>query len=204
MEKNRKNRVVMLGALLALGLVLAGLGTALGVGEAFQGIEKSFGVVITCGQVTISEEGKTVVLNFTLPEGENYAWKTSNGAIHIFTMTEEEIEKSQTEIKADMNRFLEIAKRDSRVQELIEGKEYDVAGTGTCFKDGEKDDTTLLMLEVEGKDYMVTIDTNRETVESIEEQQNATGFSVSSGPDGEITWSEGVQEGVQRPAIQER
>ncbi|MCK4398291.1 MAG: hypothetical protein KAV25_04795 [Methanophagales archaeon] len=52
---------------------------------------------------------------------------------------------------------------------------------------------------------MVTIDMNSETVKSIEEQQfSVTGFSISTGPDGETTWSEGVPEGVHRPPIQKR
>ena len=47
MEKNfRKNRVALLGALLLAGLVLAGLGTALGVGEAFRRFEKTFSAVV--------------------------------------------------------------------------------------------------------------------------------------------------------------
>lgn len=84
-----------------------------------------------------------------------------------------------------------------------------MTGTGTGFKDGKKIDTAFLTLEVEGKYYMVTIDMNSETVKSIEEQQfSVTGFSISTGPDGETTWSEGVPEGVpegvHRPPIQKR
>ena len=194
MEKNRRNRVALLGALFVIGLVLAGLGTALGVGEVFQGAEKTFRTVIITSQVTISEDGK-VVQNFTLPEGENYTWETSDYGIHIFTMTDEEMEKRQAELEAEMNRLLEIAKKDSRVQELIEGKEYNVTGTGTGFKDGKKIDTAFLMLDVEGKYYVVTIDMNSETVKSLEEQ-NLGGYTITTGPDGETTWSEGVPGGV--------
>ena len=198
MEKNfRRNRVALLGALLVIGLVLAGLGTALGVGGVFQ-FEKTFRTVVITDQVTICEDGKTVVQNFTLPEGEEYTWETSEGGIHIFTTTEEETEKRQAELEAELNKCLEIAKRDSRVQELLEGKEYNVLGTGTGIRDGEKIDRTLLVLEVEGKTYVVKIDMNSETVKSVEEH-------ITTGPDGEtISWSEGVPEGVHRPAIPER
>jgi hypothetical protein len=201
MEKSRRNRVALLGALLVIGLVLAGLGTALGVGEVFQGVEKTFSAVVITSQVTISEDGK-VVQNFTLPEGEgyNYTWETSEGAIHIFKMPKEEMEKRQAEAEAQMDRFLEIAKKDSRVQELIEGKEYHVTGTGTGFKDGKKVDTALLMLDVEGKYYVVTIDMNSETVKSVEEQQSPTGGFIT-GPDGETKWSEGVHRPEWLPPI---
>ncbi|MBC8521706.1 MAG: hypothetical protein H8D26_06935, partial [Methanomicrobia archaeon] len=114
MKKNRRNRVALLGALLVTGLVLAGLGTALGVGEVFQEIGKAVGVVAIGNQVTVYEDGK-VIENFTLPEGGEYTWETSDYGIHIGTMTEEEMEKRQAEHEAELNKWLEIAKNDSRV-----------------------------------------------------------------------------------------
>jgi hypothetical protein len=205
MEKNRRNRVALLGALLVTGVVLAGMGTALGVEEAVQGIMgKAVSVVSLLGmgdQVTVYEDGK-VIDNFTLAEGEEYIRETSDYAIHIGTMTEEEMAKRQAEAEAQMDELLEIAKKDSRVQELIEGKEYNVTGMGTGFTGGmdeQKIDTVFLMLEVEGKYYVVTIDMGSETVKSVEEQQSPVGYFISRGPDGETTWSEGVPEGIHRP-----
>lgn len=199
--------MALLGALLVTGLVLAGLGNALGAGAVFQEKAKVFGAMVISDQVTIYEDGK-VIQNFTLPEGEReeYTWDTSDGAIHIFKMTEEEMEKRQAEAEAQMNRSLEIAKKDSRVQELIVGKEYNVTVMGTSFTgrmDEQKIDTAFLMLEVEGKYYVVTIDLNSETVKSVEEQQSPAG-SFITGPDGETTWSEGIPEGVHRPPIPKR
>jgi uncharacterized protein YggL (DUF469 family) len=196
MEKIRRNRVALLGALLVTGLVLAGLGTALGVGEAFQEIGKSVGVVAIGNQVTVYEDGK-VIDNFTLPEGESYTWETSDYGIHVGTMTEEEMEKIQTEHEAEFNKWLEIAKKDSRVQELIEDKEYKAVNAGKGGKIGEEG-TAFLTLDVEGKYYVVTIDLDSETVKSVEEVQNLAG-GVTVGPDGETKWSEGVPEGIHRP-----
>jgi hypothetical protein len=206
MEKNRRNRVALLGALFVTGLVLAGLGTALGVGEVFQEIGKAVSVVTTGDQVTVYEDGK-VVQNFTLPDGEsyNYTCESSDGAIRIFggKMTEEEMEKQQAEFEAEVNKWLEIAKNDSRVQALIEGKNYSVVSTGKAGEIGEEN-TAILQLGVEGKFYVVTIDLNNETVKSLEEQQSATGFSITTGPDGETKWSEGVPEGIHRPPTTKR
>ena len=191
MKKNTKRRVALLGALLVAGMVLAGLGTAFGAGAVFQEKAKEFRAIVISDQVTIYEDGK-VALNFTLPEGENYTWETRDHAIHIGIMTDEEMEKRQAEAETEMNRFLEIAKKDSRVQELIEGKEYNVTGMGsTGFRDGKKVDTAFLMLEVEGKYYVVTIDMNSETVKAVEEQQSPAGGFIT-GPDGKTKWSEGV------------
>ena len=194
-----RNRVALLGALLVTGLVLAGIGTAFGAGAVFQEKAKVFRAIVISDQVTIYEDGE-VALNFTLLEGENYTWETRDHAIHIGIMTDEEMEKRQAEAEAEMNRFLEIAKKDSRVQELIEGKEYNVAGTGTGFKDGKKIDTAFLMLDVEGKYYVVTIDMNSETVKSVEEQQSPAGGFIT-GPDGETKWSEGVHRPEWLPPI---
>ena len=205
MEKNTRNRVALLGALFVTGLVLAGLGTALGGGEVFQRIGKAVSVVGIGDQVTVYEDGK-VIENFTLPEGEEYTWETSDYGIHIGPMTEEEMEKRQAEAEAQKNRFLEIAKKDSRVQELLEGKEYSVTGMGTGFTGGmdeQKIETAFLTLEVEGKYYVVTIDMNSETVNSVEEQQSPAGGFIT-GPDGETKWSEGIPEGVHRPPIPKR
>lgn len=206
MEKNRRNRVALLGALFVTGLVLAGLGTALGVGEVFQEIGKAVSVVMTGDQVTVYEDGK-VVQNFTLPDGEsyNYTCESSDGAIRIFggKMTEEEMEKKQAEFEAEVNKWLEIAKNDSRVQALIEGENYSVVSTGKAGEIGEEN-TAILQLGVEGKFYVVTIDLNNETVKSVEEQQDATGFSITTGPDGETKWSEGVPEGIHRPPTTKR
>lgn len=198
--------MALLGALLVTGLVLAGLGTALGVGEVFQEIGKVVSVVGIGDQVTVYEDGK-VIDNFTLPEGGEYTWETSKGAIHIFSMTEEEMEKRQAEAEAQMNRSLEIAKKDSRVQELIEGKEYNVTGMGTGFTGGmdeQKIDTAFLTLDVEGKYYVVAIDMSSKTVKSVEEQQSPAGYFITTGPDGETTWSEGIPEGIHRPPIPKR
>ncbi|MCK4398292.1 MAG: hypothetical protein KAV25_04800 [Methanophagales archaeon] len=109
MEKNTKNRVALLGALLITGMVLAGMGTALGVGELFRGIGKTVSVVATGDQVTIYAEGK-VVHNFTLPEGEEFAWGISDGAIRVFSMTEEEKERRQAEHEAELNSSLRSVK----------------------------------------------------------------------------------------------
>ena len=194
MEKNRKNRVVLLGALLVLGLVLAGIGTVLGVGEVFQGINEKVvcGVIVVGNQVTLYEDGKAID-NFTLPEGEEYTWENVDYAIHVGPVTAEEKRQAE-ESEAEMNRSLEIAKRDSRVQELIEGKEYDVISAGTSFTGGMAEriiDISVLTLEVEGKYYVVTVDMNSETVMSVEEQQSPSGFvSIGAGDKREPTWSE--------------
>jgi len=198
MEKNfRRNRVALLGALLVTGLVLAGLGTALGVGEAVQGImRKTVSIVGTGDQVIVYEDGK-VIENFTLPEGEEYTWETSDYGIHISTMTEEEMDKRQAEHEAELNKWLEIAKNDSRVRELIEDREYKAVYAGKGGKIGE--DTAFLTLDVEGKYYVVAIDRDSETVKLVEEQQSLAGGFITVGPDGETKWSEGVPEGIHRP-----
>ena len=160
------------------------------------------GVLVVGNQVTLYEDGKAID-NFTLPEGEEYTWENVDYAIHVGPVTEEEKRQAE-ESEAEMNRSLEIAKRDGRVQELIEGKEYDVIGAGTSFTGGMAErmsDISVLMLEVEGKYYVVAIDMNSETVISVEEQQSPS-VSIWAEDKREPTWSEEEPEGVHRPPIQ--
>ena len=186
---------------------MAGIETVLGVGEVFQGINEKVvcRVILVGNQVALYEDGKEID-NFTLPEGEEYTWENVYYAVHVGPMTEEEKRQAAEESEAEMNRSLEIAKRDSRVQELIEGKEYDVISAGTSFTGGMAErmiDISVLTLEVEGKYYLVTVDMNSETVISVEEQQSPSGFvSIGAGDKREPTWSEEEPEGVLRPPIQ--
>lgn len=83
-------------------------------------------------------------------------------------LSKEEIEKAQAEHEAELNEWLEIAKKDERVQELIAGKEYEVVSTGQLFS--EKGRMAILTLKVEEKYYKITLNMNSETVESVEEE----------------------------------
>ncbi|NJD76384.1 MAG: hypothetical protein FIB08_04715 [Candidatus Methanoperedens sp.] len=185
MEKRIRNRVALLGGLFVIGLTLAGIGNALGAGTAFQGIEEGIRAIATGDQVTIYK-GDKVVQNFTLQEGQEYTWNTSNGGIYIGRMTKEEIEKKQAGHEAEFNESLEVAMKDSRVQEIIAGKGYRIVGaivgagegsalTGTGQETGNKMST--LTFKVEDKYYRVMIDMKNETVTSVEEQSQgeATG-----------------------------
>ncbi len=171
MEKRMKNRLALLSILLIAGLLMAGAATALGAGKVLQGKPSVFSArVDQGGNVIIDQDGK-VVQNFTLPEGENYTWETSNGRIQIHKMTKEEIEKEQTQHETELNRLLEIAKKERQVQELIEGQDYKVVGSGQAGTYGKI--VSSIMLDVEGKYYKVTIDLNSEAVISVEEQNSS-------------------------------
>ena len=85
-----------------------------------------------------------------------------------FLVVNESIEKARAEHEAELNEWLEIAKKDERVQELIAGKEYEVVSTGQLFS--EKGRMAILTLKVEDKYYKITLNMNSETVESVEEE----------------------------------
>ena len=128
MKDEMKNRLALLSILLIAGLVMAGIGTALGAGDIlkFAGKRVSASVMTNedgMDEVTIREDGK-VVKGFLLEDSGNYTIETSDGkiVIAIWKMTKEEMKKHQAEAEAEKNEFLEIAKKDSRVQELIDGK----------------------------------------------------------------------------------
>lgn len=191
MEERMKNRLALLGNLLVIGLILAGIGSALGAGTVLQKPDL-FLAKISDGNIVVSKNNE-VIDTLTLQEGKNYTLDTSGGSIRLGYLTKEEMERAQAERSAELNNLIEIAKRDSKVQKLIEGKKYTVIGTGlmgfsnpqTVYISSEpnengtydliaphdgKEKTGFVGLEIEGKYYKVTIDLNGETVKSIEEQ----------------------------------
>lgn len=194
MKTKMKKRIVLLSVLLVIGLLMAGIGTVLGAGEVLKFSGKELSASVTTNKdgmhvVTIQEDGR-VVKEFTLPESsEDYIIETSNGKIVIGKMTKEEIEKSQSEAEVEKKEFLEIAKKDSKVQEIIDGKDYKVIGIGISGAIKGESDIAVLSLEVEGKFYEITIDLNSETVKSIEEQSSGV-IENCYGPDGAIDCSE--------------
>ena len=94
--------------------------------------------------------------------------ETESSSSEPILIKNESIEKTRAEHEAELNEWLEIAKKDERVQELIAGKEYEVVSTGQLFS--EKGRMAILTLKVEDKYYKITINMNSETVESVEEE----------------------------------
>lgn len=171
MEKRMKNRLTLLGCLLVIGLTLAGIGSAYGAGTVLQEKPVVFRAVVDQnGSVVIDRDGK-VVQTFVMPdvpEGETRTWDTSGGRITVHNMTKKEIEEAQAKHETELNKLLEIAKKDNRVQELIAGKDYKIVGTGQVGR-GNKIDTKILTFEVESRYYKVTIDMNSQSVKSVEQ-----------------------------------
>ena len=167
----------------APGLLLVSTATASSAGVSQEFTNRSSVKITGDGTVTVYRVGKAVQ-NFTLPEGEEYSIETPSGRIHIGRMTKEEVEKAQAEDEVEMNELLEIAKEDSKIQELVDGKDYEVVAMGKVGKIGEED-TAILTLDVEGKYYKVTIDLHSETVESVE-QQSSSMIEFCVGPECEI------------------
>jgi hypothetical protein len=76
---------------------------------------------------------------------------------------------------------VKIALNDSRVQELIEGKEYQVFGVGTVGGIGSAD-RVALGLGIEEKGYTIWVDMKNQTVTSIEEQSGVMLMHICVGP----------------------
>jgi len=186
MEGEMKNRLALLGILLVTGLLMAGIGTAIGAGSLLKFAGKQVRAVAMNDQLKIYEDNK-LVKEITLPEGE-YVWESSGYKIVLHKMTAEEMKKHQAEAEAEKNEFLEIAKKDGRVRELIDGKAYEVVSVSTIGTVKGETKTAILMLEVEGKYYEVTIDLNSKTVKSVEEKSSAV-IENCYGPNGPVDCS---------------
>ncbi|RLI04574.1 hypothetical protein DRO26_04350 [Candidatus Bathyarchaeota archaeon] len=133
-------------------------------------------------QLKIYEDGK-LVKELTL-SGE-YTIEISGHKIVLHKMTSEEMKKKIAEHQEKLNKWLEIANKDSRVQELTngEGIQYKegkyvlryslTTREGKLVPRGEPADTVILAFEANGKIYEVKIDLKSETVTSVEERSSA-------------------------------
>ncbi len=127
MNGEMKNRLVLLSILLVTGLVTAGIVTVSGASNSLKFAGKEVRVVAMGEQLKIYMDGK-LVKEITLPEEGEYNF-TIEAAGHklqhkitIHKMTEEEIKEAQAEHEKMMNKWLEIANKDSRIQELTNGE----------------------------------------------------------------------------------
>ena len=174
MKGEIKKRLALLSILLVAGLVMASIATVLGASNLLKFAGKEVRVVAMGEQLKIYENGK-IVKEIPMPEGEyNFTIEVAGHKllhkITVHKMTKEEIEKAQAEYEKEMNEWLEIANKDSRIQELtnregIQSKDVISAITGN-------EDEVTLMVKVEGKYYKITIDLNSKTVKSVEEQSS--------------------------------
>jgi len=184
MNGEMKNRLALLSILLVAGLLMAGIGTALGAGNLLKFAGKQVSAVAMNDQLKIYEDGK-LVKEITLPKGE-YTIETSGHKIVFRKMTKEEIEKAQAEHEKEMEKWIEIVNKDSKIQELTNGKGIQSKDVISAIT-GSEDEVTLTV-KVEGKYYKITIDLNSETVKSIEEQSSAVTENCY-GPNGPIDCS---------------
>ena len=192
MKGEMKNRLALLSILLVAGLLMAGMGTVLGAGNLLRFAGKQVSAVAMNDQLKIYEDGK-LVKEVTLPEGEyTYTIKTTEISGHkiVFRkMTKEEIEKAQAEHEKEMEKWIEIANKDSRIQELTNGKGIQYKGEEyNVIAAASSKDEVVLGVEIEGKWYKITIDLNNETVKSIEEHESPS-MSTCYGPEGPIDCS---------------
>ena len=182
MKREIKNRIGLLSILLVAGLLMASIGTALGAGNMFQGFGsgKDVALVMADGQMTIYEDGKAIEnLTLNLQEGEAYTWDYENGKIKVGTISIEDIQIEENNglqmnmgdlgarSGTELNEFIEIAEKDSKVQEIIEGNDYQVVANAVMTEGGSK--ILRLMFDVEGKLYEVKIDFDSKTVKSVDE-----------------------------------
>ena len=186
MKRVMRKRLALLGILLVAGFAMAGIATAFGAGNLVK--EKKVRIESVNDHLKIYENGK-LVKEITLPEGEyNFTIEAAGHKLThrlvVHKMTPEEIEKALSEHEKKIKKWIEIANKDSRVQELTNGegiryKEgkyillYSITTReGKPVPVGEPADTVILAFKANGKIYEVKIDLKSETVTSVEERSS--------------------------------
>ena len=162
---------------MATGTVLA-----LGASNPLKFAGKEVRVEAIGEQLKIYEDGK-LVKELTL-SGEYTINISGHTIVFRKKMTSEEMKEKIAEHQEKLNKWLEIANKDSRVQELTNGEgiqykegKYILLYSITIRKGkpvpvGEPADTAILAFEANGKIYEVKIDLKSETVTSVEERSS--------------------------------
>ena len=171
MNGEMKNRLALLSILLVTGLVMAGIVTVSGASNSLKFAGKKVKLVAMGEQLKIYMDGK-VVKELTLSEEGEYNFTVEAAGhklqhkITIHKMTGEEIKEAQAEHEKMMNKWLEIANKDSRIQELTNGE--GIQPKDAVWAESYGDEVTLTV-KVKGEYYKITIDLNNEKVKSVEE-----------------------------------
>lgn len=87
--------------------------------------------------------------------------KTSESPNESNTVTqtfENDSENISSESKLDMKTALKIAKSDSKVQEMLDGREFNVLALSYGQRDGEI--MNVLVIQIEGETYIISIGEN--------------------------------------------
>ena len=113
--------------------------------------------------------------------------ETESSSSEPFLIVNESIDKSEEigpghplteEIEVVQEEAIKIALNDSRVQELIKGKAYQVLGVGGVPGKIESADRVALGLGVGEKVYTIWVDLKNQTVTSVEEQSSVRTVSI--------------------------
>ena len=172
MEKGIKKRVALVGVLLVIGLMLPIIGSACGGATVLQGKPIEFEAKVSDGNLVLIQDGtwKEIVVENLTSEEDLILIEGSSDGIEVTILAKEKEEVQQPSMPTD-EELLEIAEKDERVQELIAGKDYEILGRAVFAT--QEETIAILLLEVEGKYYEITIDLNNETVQSVRETFNA-------------------------------
>ena len=171
------NRLALFSILLVAGLAMGGVAAALGANDLLQGFAgKEVALVVMNDQLKVYEgkvykDGK-LVKEITLSPGGKYIIETPGGRKVVIIRHKEvgrQIEKAQAEHKKEMDKWLEIVNKDSRIYKLTNGEGIHEEMVSSSIVEG---DVVTLMVKVGGKYYKITIDLNSEIVKSVEEQSS--------------------------------
>ena len=121
---------------------MAGMATAFGAGNLLKFTGKETSAVAMNEQLKIYEDDK-LVKEITLPKGE-YTIETSGHKIVFRKMTKEEIEEAQAEHEKEMEKWIEIANKDNKIQELTNGKGIQSKDVISAIT-GSRDEVTLMV-----------------------------------------------------------
>ncbi len=185
-----KIKIKLFSILITIGIGIIAVTYMTGVSEQLLVGSKTRLIAVVDGNnstMNLIQNGK-IIQTIKLPNGVKgieYSYDGKSKKTLIKYVTDKQLDHQRDVRKKILDRAIQIAESDKRVQQLITGKEYTIPVSGVM-----QDSESKVIMVVEGKNYEVIVNLSTEKVDTVEEVKDLNNsFNFSSQSGGTIIYS---------------
>lgn len=190
--ENIRNKAKLFSILTAIGISMVVAAYTTGVSEQLSGkFQTTIIAVVDGGNRTLNlTQNNEIIQSVKLPEGVagvEYSYDEKNGKTTINYVTNEQLKRQIDARNEVVDKAIQIAESDKRVQQLITGKEYSIPMSG-IMRDQEGV-VAKMVIVIGNKNYEVIVNLSSEkvvAVEEVKELNNSFNISYSSNGNGTV------------------
>ncbi len=190
--ENIRNKAKLFSILTAIGISMVVAAYTTGVSEQLSGKFQTKLIAVVDGDNRTLNiiQNNEIIQTVKLPEGVagvEYSYDEKNGKTSIKYVTNEQLKRQIDARNEVVDRAIQIAESDKRVQQLITGKEYSIPMSG-IMRDQEGV-VAKMVIVIGNKNYEVIVNLSSEkvvAVEEVKELNNSFNISYSSNGNGTV------------------